>query len=260
MGMKDWRLAVLFKNLPDKYPHLLVTHHLRVLNRLMHCWGNPQFDVEIQDLLMNERSRQGFRAEVVQELMYLSKLHDSFVRAGLALPLPPDIWKHLKVAIPTAQGFRRAVEQDDLVEAKHYISGGIPVDFHFDGGQTPLMVATSAGNVAMVSYLLHEGANPNARDEHAYTALHWAAFYGHRSVAVSLIKNGADVNVMQRNKGTPLGMAVLRGHLELVELLLICKANPNLAGDSGTPLSFAVARDSLPLKAMLLEYGASHLG
>lgn len=254
--MVDWRVEILFKNLPDKYPHLLANDHLRVLNRLMHSWGNPQFDVEIQDLLMNERSRQGFRPEVVQELMFLSSLHDKFVRAGLALPMPPNIWRGLAAKDPTPQGFRMTVERGDLSETKLYINGGIPLDFHFDGGQTPLMVATCAGHLAIVSYLLNEGANANARDETAYTALHWAAFYGHRAVAVQLIKHGAQVNTLQRTKGTPLGMAVMRGHHELVQLLLICKADPNLSGANGSPLALAAARGDVALQSTLTEHGA----
>ncbi len=49
----------------------------------------------------------------------------------------------------------------------------------------------------------------NSRDEHGATALHYAAFGGHRDVVMLLIKNGADINARDNQfHATPTGWAI----------------------------------------------------
>jgi ankyrin repeat protein len=49
----------------------------------------------------------------------------------------------------------------------------------------------------------------NMRDEHGATALHYAAFGGHRPVAELLVKRGADINAPDSQFGaTPAGWAI----------------------------------------------------
>jgi ankyrin repeat protein len=52
------------------------------------------------------------------------------------------------------------------------------------------------------------------------TPLHWAAHYGHPSVAAYLIGRGAAVNADRGGGWTPLHLAAERGHLEIVKLLV----------------------------------------
>ncbi len=49
----------------------------------------------------------------------------------------------------------------------------------------------------------------NGRDEHGATALHYAAFGGHRDVVMFLVKNGADINARDNQfQATPTGWAI----------------------------------------------------
>jgi ankyrin repeat protein len=63
------------------------------------------------------------------------------------------------------------------------------------------------------------GAQPNATQEGGWTALHAAAQSGNRAMAETLLANGADVNQRADNNQSPLDMALLKGHQDLVELL-----------------------------------------
>lgn len=88
----------------------------------------------------------------------------------------------------------------------------IPVDFRFNSGATPLIVAAEAGRLEVVEFLIESGANLNARNDHDYSALHWAAFHGHQGIVDLLLKNEADANIKDSTGSTPLILAISKGH------------------------------------------------
>lgn len=53
---------------------------------------------------------------------------------------------------------------------------------HFQSGWTPLMIASSAGRIEIVRYLLECGADVTAQNSTKQTALHYAASKGHLNV------------------------------------------------------------------------------
>lgn len=65
----------------------------------------------------------------------------------------------------------------------------------------------------------------DARDESGLTALHHAAFRGDRKNVQGLLQHGANVNSEHHLLGTPIAVAALRGHSEVVETLLLFKAD-----------------------------------
>ena len=88
------------------------------------------------------------------------------------------------------------------------------------GGETPLMTAARTGKVGAVKVLLARGSDVNAKVADGQTALMWAAAEGHTAVVEALIAAGADVRPT-----VPLGLdamlfAVRAGHIETVRALL----------------------------------------
>lgn len=73
-----------------------------------------------------------------------------------------------------------------------------------------LMTATRQGNLDDVAALItHTPALINQHDSTGATALHWAAFHGHRSVAEWLIAHGANINAIDGEyHATPSGWAI----------------------------------------------------
>ena len=72
----------------------------------------------------------------------------------------------------------------------------------------------------VVSLLLqHDGIALNAIDNDGKTALWWASYQGHRSVAELLVQSGADIDVADNNGKTAIVIARERGHAELAAYL-----------------------------------------
>ena len=65
--------------------------------------------------------------------------------------------------------------------------------------------AAKQGHVDVVKVLIRNGANVNAVDKDIWKALHYAASRGHIDVAKVLIQNGADVNAVVNDKETAHG-------------------------------------------------------
>lgn len=255
--MLNPRAALLFKNLPDKYPNSLARGYPHVLNRLMQLWATPEFDPYMQDLMVDKRGgRQGFPLEVVAELMFMGELHDAFKRKGCRLPAVEDPWKAIPVANPTPLGFLYAIErgQQDVIEA--FLNAGVAIDYRFEGGQTPLMAASINGKLDVARYFIASGAEINARDSGRYTAIHWTAFYNRIQLVDELCNSGAEINAVQNSDDTPLSLAVTRGHIAAARLLLERNANPNIASNHGSPIAIAQNRGNQEMIALLKQFGA----
>jgi len=84
-----------------------------------------------------------------------------------------------------------------------------------------LIMAVKNGDVEKVQRLIEQSANVNAKRENGWTALRWAAFFGHKEIVKLLIQAGADVNAKEYEYGrTALYYAREEGHEEIVQLLL----------------------------------------
>jgi len=95
-------------------------------------------------------------------------------------------------------------------------------------GQTPLFKASEKGHLTIVKLLLKNGANLNVKDKDGATPLHVASYYGNQEVVKLLLVNGTNVNSQDVDGVTPLYNASKRGYLEIVKLLLDARANVNM--------------------------------
>lgn len=134
-------------------------------------------------------------------------------------------------------------------------------------GRTPLQAAIHARNEATVIAMIAAGANLNLPDSHGTTPLHDAAASGSGRMAFLLMQGGADIMKAEKSCDVPLLLFAIRmGNGEAAGLFLDAGANPDL-GDKQriTPLMEALARDNAEIAQMLLERGANpaladHLG
>lgn len=71
-----------------------------------------------------------------------------------------------------------AAQQGNIESVRVLLGAGADIDeSHLEYG-TPLMIAIASGNEELASYLLKQGANPNAKDAWGATALHYALYEG----------------------------------------------------------------------------------
>lgn len=81
--------------------------------------------------------------------------------------------------------------------------------------------------------------------DNEFTLLHLTAKLGYTSLTKALIvTKGIDVNIKDKNKKTPLHLALMNGHADVVESLVRNGANVNIKDDYRvTPSSLAIQRD-----------------
>ena len=96
-------------------------------------------------------------------------------------------------------------------------------------GSTPLITACITKQVAVANFLLDKGANVNVRDEFRFTPLSRAAGVTGQDTALiqRLIEMGSDINSQGFNGLTPLHRAASSGDLKIAKLLTDNGADPN---------------------------------
>lgn len=68
------------------------------------------------------------------------------------------------------------------------------IDERDENGFTPLLWASSYGQLSTVKQLISKGADPTSRGKHGESALLLSSANGHIHVVKELIANGVDVN------------------------------------------------------------------
>lgn len=106
-------------------------------------------------------------------------------------------------------------------------------------GSSALLHAASSGDLQAAKLALStsdiEGVNTESR-----TALHMAAKYGNRDVAILLLEAGASTDAVDFQGQTALHLAAAGGHFQLCDLLLAGGSDPNLSDRRGdTPVHSA---------------------
>jgi ankyrin repeat protein len=122
-----------------------------------------------------------------------------------------------------------------------------------------LIQAASTGNVNDVKFHLRSDPKTlNQSNEGGMYPIHMAALKGHSQVLQILLQAGANVNTPNTKvQSTPLIYAATAGHVEAARILLDAKANVN-ATDSGgrPPLMWAATNGQVSVVKLLLERGA----
>uniref|UniRef100_A0A1X7UF55 Uncharacterized protein n=1 Tax=Amphimedon queenslandica TaxID=400682 RepID=A0A1X7UF55_AMPQE len=92
---------------------------------------------------------------------------------------------------------------------------------------TPLHYAARSGSETIVTILVKNGADVNAKNKVQETPLHYAAGSGSETIVTILVKNGADVNAMDKVQKTPLHYAARSGSETIVTILVKNGADVN---------------------------------
>lgn len=165
--------------------------------------------------------------EDLNNQLYTAVMHDDLEAAKVALEAGAnvscrDIYGRTPVFI--------AESLEMLSLLKEY---GADVNSQEPSGYTPLLLSCllkSDGYAERVKVLLEAGANPNARNLHGRSAMH----YRHDANVVKLlIDYGGDVNAQDENGITPLRNAICRREFDLIQLLLDAGADPDLRDKTG---------------------------
>lgn len=138
------------------------------------------------------------------------------------------------------------------------VEGGLDVDEKFGTNQTQLHEAASDGNLEMVEVLAELGANVDEKSSvDGDTPLILAALRGHKDVLEFLIENGADPGIKNIFGGTALHFAAVFGQEAVISPLIEAGANVDEQDDVGrTPAHLAAFEGYKGIVALLLDAGA----
>jgi len=152
-----------------------------------------------------------------------------------------------------------ATESGNVEKLKVILGKIRNVDVRNQGGDTPLMVASSKGDKAMVRLLLQNNADPNAKNNTENTPLIIASGYGHTKVVRLLLQYEADPSIQNKYGNTALSLASASRHRDVVSLITK-RSEPshlniqNVKGE--TALFIAVDRGYEDIVEVLLLSGA----
>ena len=122
--------------------------------------------------------------------------------------------------------------------------------------RTPLHVAASEGNVPVVEYLMKSGASVHARDRYNDTPLLCAIKACQRDVVRSLVACGAHLHLGALELGEELCSIARLGLKKRLSCYKLAGANLNLVNMSRqTPLHSAVETGQFKVVQFLLEHG-----
>jgi ankyrin repeat protein len=160
---------------------------------------------------------------------------------------------------PSKNPWFLAVESGDLPAVRRLLSQGANVNASsaesYD--QTALMKAVLLGWEPIVVELLRAGAEVDALDRNKNTALHYSAQFNQPRVMQLLLDAGAQLDLQDRWSQTPLTTCAGGRHWEVFNLLIEEGANIHLATPhGGTPLHYACGWGHLPIVRKLIELGA----
>ncbi|MDC7235830.1 MAG: ankyrin repeat domain-containing protein [Spirochaetales bacterium] len=133
------------------------------------------------------------------------------------------------------------------------------INYRFDFSQTALHLAAEQGHEGVLSLLMEEGADLDARDKPGNTALHSAVRGGYKNIVTMLLNAGADVNATDYNSNVPLHMAMTHDNdTEILRILLSAGADVNAKNSFGnTALHLSVTLNKERTAAeYILDYGA----
>lgn len=120
-----------------------------------------------------------------------------------------------------------------------------------------LLEASESGSLEEVTEAIQDGADVSIVDGRGMMPIHWAALRGHTQIVNILLENNTDVNSTNSADWTPIMQASFEGHTEIVQLLIEKGADVNAKTFvSGTALIFAAGKGHFEIVKILLEAGA----
>ena len=124
--------------------------------------------------------------------------------------------------------------------------------------RTALHFASVTGDLKVVEALLSKGAEIDVQDEDRCTPLMLASRWGHINILLYLIDHDADVNKKDGRKRTALHYASESGDFKVVKALLSKGAEIDVEdGDHRTPLMLAAEMGNIGILMYLINHGAA---
>lgn len=149
-------------------------------------------------------------------------------------------------------------DHPDAVLLLFLLFSGANVNVTNNSLQTPLQNAICAENYNCVKYLLYNGANPNLQDIHGNTSLNDAVWEDTSNDIINiLLEHGADPTIVDKDGLGCLHGAAWKGNYDTVDTLLN-HIDPDIqCSDGMTPIYLAAMANHPDVVQLLLNNGAN---
>lgn len=152
-----------------------------------------------------------------------------------------------------------AILDHDIEKVNKLLYSGIDVNTVDNDGYMALHYAAVCGCAEVFKMLLNGGAkHDTAGAPNNFSVLHSAVKSCNKEIVTMCLDVGADVNVRDARRYTPLHIASQEGCIEIVKILLEVGADVNARTREGgdTPLAMAQKYNHTAIIELLLKYGA----
>ena len=151
-----------------------------------------------------------------------------------------------------------AAQRGKVAAAKVLMMAGADVNVLDAHDNVPLHLAIVEDHPGVAENLLLRGADPDVECGGGDCPIHHAAYNGQDEIARNLLHAGAQVDRLDKEGWTALGLAVMQNHLSTVKVLLDGGADSAVFSNSDgqTPLHIAVQEQNADMVAALVEAGA----
>jgi len=161
-------------------------------------------------------------------------------------------------AYPNATPLIAASSRGNLNIVKVLIENGADVNLGFSEGYygTPIFAAVSEGHAEIVSLLLKNGANPNVTNKYGESTLVASVKNGSLDIAKDLLDNGVDLGY-QKCGLWALSEACAYNRLEIAKILISKGININMLGNKERLLFIASEKGYVEVARILINDGVS---
>src|SRR5688500_13537697 len=94
------------------------------------------------------------------------------------------------------RAWEQSIKAGDLEAVRSQLEQGVDVNARNRYGQTAIMIASTAGNAALVDLLISLGADLNATAKYHLSALMLAVINRHQDIVALLCNAGADLGIL----------------------------------------------------------------
>jgi ankyrin repeat protein len=152
-----------------------------------------------------------------------------------------------------------AINDNNLEEIKNIITENPDVINERDDRYCdPLTVASIAGNLEIMKYLISQGADINTIDREGSNLLHNAAANGHLEVVKYLLDQGFDINAEDANGNTAILFASGKDNIVLIQYLIDHGASLDLESvDGRTCMLNSVLSGNTDIVQLFMDHGFS---
>lgn len=154
-----------------------------------------------------------------------------------------------------------AVEKDAMSVVKQLVLNQYAsLETTNESKETALHLATKAGNVEMVEFLIEKGHPLEVQDKLGNTPLHLALLNDHKKVSELFMDLNTNYKIANVRGQQPIHIATLKGEKNLVEQILQAGVSVDEWGESGmTALHYAAEQGHFSIAKFLLDAGADPL-